>query len=505
MSIRNTSINKIVIGGYLLILTLIPAIIIVVFSNLGNIKKDINQMTDITNPLIIASNELSQTINLSTSNLGFYLLSKEQKYRELYLNGLDSLTAQSQVISNLLSKAPDEKSSQLLKQINNDIEQLTSQKNKILKFSTNPSLNMPARRYAAENLNPLSNAVLQNLEQIISSEQEEDISAERKKMLSIVYNIRYGWIRFINEIRTFLAVRDNSVIENAKLFQESIVENENELQKHTDLFTFEQEEGVANITTLRIKIFKNFSKMISLQQSPQWKMDSYTIQQDIGPLTFQINEKLNQLNKIQKEKNHQATLALESRTQQVKITLITTLIISLIIGLIIMQIVSKQLSFLINTLKTHFESLSSGNLMCHMDEQHRGEIGEIALSMNAFIDHLRQMIERLQNVTTRLSVDATEMASISDHTHTGVAQQHRETEQVATAITEMTANAKTVADNASDAVNAASNAASEATNGKEVVNQTKSSISTFFSSGIIDVDDIKVVSNKEVSIGSKLI
>ena len=72
-------------------------------------------------------------------------------------------------------------------------------------------------------------------------------------------------------------------------------------------------------------------------------------------------------------------------------------------------------------------------------------IGEIVNSFNAMTENLRGMIGQISGATTQLASAAEEMSAITDESNRGVLNQQQDVEQVAMAMSEMTATVQDVA------------------------------------------------------------
>ncbi|HAF90302.1 MAG TPA: chemotaxis protein, partial [Pseudomonas sp.] len=99
----------------------------------------------------------------------------------------------------------------------------------------------------------------------------------------------------------------------------------------------------------------------------------------------------------------------------------------------------------------------------------RDEIGALAASFNRFVDKIHGMVRQMVDVTGELTGVVGEMAAQALRSDAAMAQQRHETEQVATAIHEMSAAAQEVAQSAQNAADAARQTDAEGQQAREVV------------------------------------
>ncbi len=153
---------------------------------------------------------------------------------------------------------------------------------------------------------------------------------------------------------------------------------------------------------------------------------------------------------------------------------ISVIIIVSLTGLLISSLIERNI---MNVVKTLDEiSKGEGDLTQRLVANGNDEIGQLVNSFNAFIGKLQAIISQVAASTIQLSTAAEEMAAISAGSTTSSAQQHKETEMVASAMNQMTATVHEVARNAEQAAEAANDASLESKNGHSVVEETIGSI-----------------------------
>lgn len=169
--------------------------------------------------------------------------------------------------------------------------------------------------------------------------------------------------------------------------------------------------------------------------------------------------------------------AKDAADQALKLGLVISLVVMVIVG-IIGLLVSLMITRSISDVAASLEEIASGesDLTKRLPNRSRDELGQLVNSFNSFMTKLQDIIANVANSTTQLSAAAEEIATISEDSNHRVHQQHRETEQVATSMNEMTATVQEVARSATQASEAALNASNEAGKGHQVVEQTIKSI-----------------------------
>jgi methyl-accepting chemotaxis protein len=130
------------------------------------------------------------------------------------------------------------------------------------------------------------------------------------------------------------------------------------------------------------------------------------------------------------------------------------------------------------------------------------EIGQMGGHFNSMLSSFREIIDNVSTSTLQVASTAAQLADNSTSTLMGVQRQSIETEQVATAMNEMTATVQEVAKNATQAAAAASEANEDAQSGQDVVSTTIKAIHTLASEIESAAQVIQKLEDDSVRIGS---
>ena len=156
--------------------------------------------------------------------------------------------------------------------------------------------------------------------------------------------------------------------------------------------------------------------------------------------------------------------------------LVTMLLSSLVIGVLALWLINRRLIAPIRTLIEHIARLSQGNFGERVDSSRKDELGSLANSANVLRDFLADTFNRLKHSTSELDNASGELNAIAVLMAQGVREQFSRTDQVATAMHEMSATAQEVARHAAEAAGAADQADTSAQQGERVMQATIQSI-----------------------------
>jgi methyl-accepting chemotaxis protein len=155
-------------------------------------------------------------------------------------------------------------------------------------------------------------------------------------------------------------------------------------------------------------------------------------------------------------------------SQARSLQLISTLL-ALLVGIIAALIITRQITRPLRETLAVVERIASGDLSQDIQVTRRDELGVLQQGIQRMGVTLRELISGIRDGVTQIASAAEELSAVTEQTSAGVNSQKIETDQVATAMHEMTATVQEVARNAEQASQAASAADGEARAGDKVV------------------------------------
>ena len=165
---------------------------------------------------------------------------------------------------------------------------------------------------------------------------------------------------------------------------------------------------------------------------------------------------------------------LEQQQQDVVATrlsfLVGSVIVLLGIGLVYL-VMSKALAHL-PKLVVEMRRVSDGDLASEIAITRGDEIGDLQEALESMRHRLLEMVSQICDTATGISRASEEMATMALQTSSNIEQQRSETNQVATAMTELTTTVHEVARSVAESANTAKDVHAETQKGSQVVEQT---------------------------------
>ena len=186
------------------------------------------------------------------------------------------------------------------------------------------------------------------------------------------------------------------------------------------------------------------------------------------------------------------------------ITLAISFVIgALIIGILVAFIITRGIVNPINKTVEMLKDVAQGegDLTKRIEIEQKDEVGDLAKWFNTFMDKLHDIIATVAGNTEQLASAATEISSSSEELSAGVKEQTNQTAQVSTAVEEMTATIVETSKNTGEASQKAQEAATKAQEGSQLAEDTSRGMDEIVDSSNITGQNIEGLAEKATAIG----
>ncbi|VVO18598.1 hypothetical protein PS691_04004 [Pseudomonas fluorescens] len=201
--------------------------------------------------------------------------------------------------------------------------------------------------------------------------------------------------------------------------------------------------------------------------------------------------------------------AAEDRSMQVELKNNSMLIVgssalALLVGLIAAWVITRLIVVPLRRVIHVAQQIAAGDLSSTVEVTRRDEIGQLMLAMQQMGAGLGSIVSGLQAGIEQLASSAQSLSAVTEQTNLEVSSQKEETDQVATAMNQMTATVHDVARNAEEAAQAAQRADDKVESGQQVVRQSMQRIEQLADSATSASTSIESLSAQIQNIGTVL-
>ena len=337
--------------------------------------------------------------------------------------------------------------------------------------------NIPAFKMLMTDAAPGAGKIVAAITNVIDMEANMEADNERHQLLKALADSRGSFALGLANIRAYLLSGDAQFRDSFRAKWKINEARLNEIENMVMLFSPQQDIAWSKYKTARAEFAPFSEKMFTLRDGKDWNKANHWLGTKAAPKAKRIIEILTEMRASQDELLAMDVQLLEKDALAMKFWMIAGAVIALIIGAIISFYLSNVITGPLNKVVDRAKQIADGNLTTQ-DYMSSGndELTELSMSINSMNNSLRDVISSVGRSTDELAASANQLLGASEKATTGMENQRHETDQVATAMNEMSATVQEVANNASEAALSAGQADQEAAEGQVVVSQTVDSI-----------------------------
>jgi methyl-accepting chemotaxis protein len=346
-------------------------------SSLNSFTRSFDYIESQTQPAVINAISLEANLEAAANGLSTFLLTRDDFQKKQFDNSLSKSHEIIKKLRQLEVIQSSEQSLAIIDDVESKIKQLDGWLQQKLPIFLDDNQNIRAIGYASEHINPISRDMLQLISQMISAEDEEEFSEDRKQLLITFFNLRYNWLNLMNEMRLFLAFKSPASVDNLALYKQGVDGLVSNLLKYNeqDLLTLDQADALEQIVAGKKTFYKNLDELIRIHSSDEWRQDAWQVRTFITPLIKQAKEKIQQLvtqqKKVVAQKNQFVTHEAEKQKSQFYLLAIFTFVIVTLIAWYLSKKITSQLNYAVKIA----DSIADGNLQNEIRQNGNDETG----------------------------------------------------------------------------------------------------------------------------------
>lgn len=178
--------------------------------------------------------------------------------------------------------------------------------------------------------------------------------------------------------------------------------------------------------------------------------------------------------------------------------------IALVLGILMAYLITRAIVSPVNQAVNIASEVASGNLTVDIKESGTSEIGRLMAALATMVTSLRELVRSIESGASNIAASAEELSTVSSQASNGINRQKQETDQVATAMNEMTATVGEIARSAEQAFSVATDAASQASDGEREVQETVNQVNDLAREVSQSMETIQGLQKETANIGTVL-
>ena len=232
------------------------------------------------------------------------------------------------------------------------------------------------------------------------------------------------------------------------------------------------------------------------------KLNEYTgLLADEAKVSSQLAANARQVVELVKQAYAAEDQSMQAQLQTNAMQIIGSSIAALLVGLIASMLITRLIVKPLRSVIGIAQRIAAGDLSGQIEVSRRDEIGQLMLAMQQMGAGLSGIVSGLQAGIEQLAASAHSLSAVTEQTNREVSSQQEETEQVSTAMNQMTVTVHDVARNAEEAALAAQSADDKVDSGQVVVRQSLQRIEQLASSSASASHSIESLSAEIQNIG----
>ncbi|MCS6176914.1 methyl-accepting chemotaxis protein [Shewanella baltica] len=281
---------------------------------------------------------------------------------------------------------------------------------------------------------------------------------------------------FTNIRAEFFEIRLATLVHNEKGITEHQQNIGQLVAKLSEFDTNFMGQNARNIQTLQPQIeqyVRLYRQEVTLAERTATEAELTQERRELGP---KVSDQINQLVSLITIRNHELGTQAGSKIAIAESLLLGLILFAIIASLLSALFMSKRLVRIVNDIKLVMERLANGDLTHKTNIKGDNELCSLATDLDRVIDNLRHIISDITQASDHMS-DQIGQLNVQSNTNSGALQTHAvETDQVVTAMTEMSATAHNVAGDAASAAQFTQQANEQADKSKKAVEQAANTV-----------------------------
>ncbi|PJE57057.1 HAMP domain-containing methyl-accepting chemotaxis protein [Marinomonas sp. BSi20584] len=384
-----------------------------------------------------------------------------QRARELYVTSgsakdKDELLRRTEVLADFLKEGKNLYNGSDVRELVKLTEQNLLEYKKALTNLTDARKNWEA---IDDNATKLRRNIFNQYDQTIQQlRQQNDI-----ENMNTALDVANSWYALTSEINDHVIKKENIPIELVTTRFQAIINQTKSLQLSNDLQ--DKKQTILSLLNGYEKLGKS---------NPTVNAELIRAQKNLMALSADMNDKIDSITLLQEQKS-------KEDGDRVSTLLITVTAIAILMGIFFAMLIRHMIIKPMNEVMTAVEKISEGDLTQILNTDRKDELGQLYNNIGVMSRTLNKLISEVITGVLNLSSTSEQLEAISKQGQTMMQSQKDETDQVATAINEMSSTVSEVARNAETAAEATTKTDNIVNQGNLKVSDTAKSIESLAS------------------------
>ncbi|MFT7389066.1 MAG: methyl-accepting chemotaxis protein [Candidatus Endobugula sp.] len=441
------------------------------------------RLLDTRLPTVLTGEKLLDGIHLSLAGLRAYLLlggepAKADKFKAERAAGWQKIDLMMADYKQLSKKWEENDNQQRLEEIQRLIETFRQVQQEVEDIAHTPE-NIDSINILLTQAAPQAKKVVTAITAMINAEANLPATPERKAALKLMADSRGSFALGLASIRAYLLSGDQAFKASFDSRWATNEERFKQLSQQSFLFAGAQKTAWDNYSRARSEFAPLPPQMFASRGKNDWNKANYWLGTKAAPAASKINTLLASLATSQEALTATDTEMLYAEEVRLEVLGGAISVISIILGIGIALYLSHTISAQLKAMISNAKEMAEGNLV--VPTLAHGKIDDfnyLSDALNNTRNKLGDLVSRITCSSNSLYEHSGNLKSLITQSQLAIEAQQQETDMIATAMNEMGATVKEVAQNTTEAAKSAEEADSATATGHKVVGETVESINS---------------------------
>jgi|GEM_PF-1717000 len=359
---KNITIKKSIVLGFSIIILILMGIGLTNYFQLNALKSTLKSIIEQEQPTLVQSQALATTLGETTTAMGLYMVSYADADRQHIATHFTRVEQQLLELTSNPVIQQNQIAAEQLTQLKADFVRFGQIQTEIIALIQNPVNNFPARKMLIQEIVPINDIVLQNINDLIIL--AEPTSTQSTRVWLDVIQLRYFWTQVMNSVQTYLSSRDTAHLTQIDLFRNETLRGLTTLKHSITPETSEDHiELLEDIESSLHDALTLIDQTTQIHSSDAWRLDLQLVNEQITPLSVHMRNTLDEFVAYQLQQIKTAGQNLIKTTDQATQVILTLLISGILCALAVSLNSSRKVLNLIERLtcvKTLVQDYSEG-------------------------------------------------------------------------------------------------------------------------------------------------
>lgn len=421
-------------------------------------------------PALLAALQLKGEIMDGAAALSFYLVSGIPEYKQAYLQSKADRLYAIQALTEYPSITDNKENNGLLGDIIVDLDELVSYESQIFTMAEDRLEKLPAMKFATNEVFPLFTKSLDYLMVMISDEEQQKGSLERKRLLKKLTDMEKFWLNISRGYRSYISYKNEASRQEILVNLELLLKQMQAIEKATALLTFVQQDAFASLKAITPQLQSQVDRFFEISDSPQSNMDVYLIKEKIGPLVTHLSSDTDKLIRLLQNNFRDENVHLLDNFTTTKRNTVATVAVGLLIvagGLLLFILVLiKPLNRTVSAMK---HIAVRGDLNQVLPVNGHDEFSILAAAFNGFVSKVGEVVNLVVGSSRNLVEESRKLAGLAENNHQQTIRQKDKIDKCNEDFNSITETLNEIANNTQETARAAQQVHMEAESGQELV------------------------------------